>query len=78
MTARRGALTAHPRQRRAALDHALELGANTRVGAFGHASDITRESSRQEFILQARLAKLLHAYLDPAVFWTSLENKPLS
>jgi hypothetical protein len=37
-----------------------------------------RESRREEFILQARLSELLDAYLDPAVFWTSLENKPLS
>ena len=37
-----------------------------------------RESRHEEFVVQAQLAKLLHQYLDPAVFWTSLENKPLS
>jgi hypothetical protein len=38
-----------------------------------------RESQRQEWTEQTRLAEMLGEYLDPAdTFWTSLENKPLS
>jgi hypothetical protein len=38
-----------------------------------------RESRRQEWTEQTRLAEMLDEYLDPAdTFWTSLENKPLS
>jgi hypothetical protein len=38
-----------------------------------------RESRRQEWAEQIRLAEMLDEYLDPAdTFWTSLENKPLS
>jgi hypothetical protein len=38
-----------------------------------------RESQRQEWTEQTRLAEMLDEYLDPAdTFWTSLENKPLS
>jgi hypothetical protein len=38
-----------------------------------------RESRREEWIEQAKLAKLLTEYLDPScTFWTSLENKPIS
>ena len=38
-----------------------------------------RESRRQEWNEQTRLAKLLAGYLNPEnTFWTSLENKPLS
>jgi hypothetical protein len=38
-----------------------------------------RESRRQEFGEQTKLAALLAKYLDPeSTFWTSLENKPIS
>src|SRR6516225_10031263 len=38
-----------------------------------------RESSREEWTEQTRLAGMLATYLDPTcTFWTSLENKPLS
>ena len=38
-----------------------------------------RESRREEWNEQTKLAELLAEYLDPALtFWTSLENKPLS
>jgi hypothetical protein len=38
-----------------------------------------RESRRQEWIEQTKLAEMLEKYLDPAdAFWTSLENKPIS
>ena len=38
-----------------------------------------RESRRQEWTEQIKLAEMLDEYLDPAdTFWTSLENKPLS
>ena len=38
-----------------------------------------RESQRQEWTEQTKLAEVLDEYLDPAdTFWTSLENKPLS
>jgi hypothetical protein len=37
-----------------------------------------RESRREEFVEQAQLAELLNAHLDPTVFWTCLENKPMS
>jgi hypothetical protein len=38
-----------------------------------------RESQRQEWTEQTRLAEMLDEYLDPVdTFWTSLENKPLS
>jgi Holliday junction resolvase-like predicted endonuclease len=38
-----------------------------------------RESRREEFAEQAKLATLLAEHLDPAcTYWTALENKPLS
>jgi hypothetical protein len=38
-----------------------------------------RESRREEFAEQVRLAEMLAAYLDPTcTYWTSLENKPRS
>jgi hypothetical protein len=38
-----------------------------------------RESRREEWAEQTKLAGMLAKYLDPAcTFWTSLENKPLS
>ena len=38
-----------------------------------------RESRREEWTEQTKLAGMLAKYLDPAcTFWTSLENKPLS
>src|SRR5262249_8303348 len=38
-----------------------------------------RESRREEWSEQTRLAALLAKYLDPeSTFWTSLENKPIS
>jgi hypothetical protein len=38
-----------------------------------------RESRRQEWAEQTKLAEMLDKYLDPAdAFWTSLENKPIS
>jgi hypothetical protein len=38
-----------------------------------------RESRRQEWTEQTKLAGLLAKYLDPkSTFWTSLENKPIS
>jgi hypothetical protein len=38
-----------------------------------------RESRKEEFIEQRRLAGLLARHLDPTcTFWTSLENKPIS
>jgi hypothetical protein len=38
-----------------------------------------RESRRQEWNEQTKLAEMLDKYLDPAdTFWTSLENKPIS
>jgi hypothetical protein len=38
-----------------------------------------RESRRQEWTEQTKLAGMLGKYLDPAdTFWTSLENKPIS
>jgi hypothetical protein len=38
-----------------------------------------RESRRQEWAEQTKLAEMLDKYLDPAdTFWTSLENKPIS
>lgn len=37
-----------------------------------------RESSREEFNEQAKLARLLARHLPAGTFWTSLENKPLS
>ena len=38
-----------------------------------------RESRRQEWAEQTKLAEMLDKYLNPAdTFWTSLENKPIS
>ena len=38
-----------------------------------------RESRRQEWAEQIKLAEMLDKYLNPAdTFWTSLENKPIS
>jgi hypothetical protein len=38
-----------------------------------------RESQRQEWTEQTKLAEMLDKYLDPVdTFWTSLENKPIS
>ena len=38
-----------------------------------------RESRRQEWTEQTKLAEMLQKYLDPGdTFWTSLENKPIS
>jgi hypothetical protein len=38
-----------------------------------------RESRREEFAEQARLAEMLAEYLDPkTVFWSALENRPIS
>jgi hypothetical protein len=50
---------------------------NEAAGSF--AAQRRRESQRQEWTEQTRLAEMLDEYLDPAdTFWTSLENKPLS
>jgi hypothetical protein len=47
------------------------------AGSF--AAQRRRESRRQEWAQQAKLAEMLAKYLDPAdTFWTSLENKPIS
>ena len=47
------------------------------AGSF--AAQRRRESRRQEWTEQTKLAGMLDKYLDPAdTFWTSLENKPLS
>jgi hypothetical protein len=50
---------------------------NEAAGSF--AVQRRRESRREEWREQTKLAQLLAEYLDPALtFWTSLENKPLS
>ena len=50
---------------------------NDATGSF--AVQRRRESRREEWSEQTRLAEMLAKYLDPAsTFWTSLENKPLS
>jgi hypothetical protein len=47
------------------------------AGSF--AAQRRRESRRQEWTEQTKLAGMLDKYLDPAdTFWTSLENKPIS
>jgi len=47
------------------------------AGSF--AAQRRRESRRQEWTEQTKLAEMLGEYLDPAdTFWTSLENKPIS
>jgi hypothetical protein len=47
------------------------------AGSF--AAQRRRESRRQEWTEQIKLAEMLDKYLDPAdTFWTSLENKPIS
>jgi hypothetical protein len=47
------------------------------AGSF--AAQRRRESRRQEWTEQTKLAEMLDKYLDPAdTFWTSLENKPIS
>ena len=43
------------------------------------AVELRRESRREEWSAQTKLAEMLDKYLDPAdTLWTSLENKPLS
>ena len=50
---------------------------NEEAGSF--AAQRRRESRRQEWTEQTKLAEMLEKYLDPAnTFWTSLENKPIS
>jgi hypothetical protein len=50
---------------------------NAAAGSF--AAQRRRESRRQEWAEQTKLAEMLDKYLDPAdTFWTSLENKPIS
>ena len=50
---------------------------NGAAGSF--AAQRRRESRREEWNEQTKLAALLTKYLDPTcTFWTSLENKPLS
>jgi hypothetical protein len=47
------------------------------AGSF--AAQRRRESRREEWAEQTKLAEMLDKYLDPAdTFWTSLENKPIS
>jgi hypothetical protein len=48
--------------------------------SFAGTSARWRESRCEEWNEQTRLAELLTKHLDPAapIFWTSLENKPLS
>jgi hypothetical protein len=49
------------------------------TAAESFAAQRRRESQRQEWTEQTRLADMLDKYLDPAdTFWTSLENKPIS
>jgi hypothetical protein len=51
--------------------------ASAAAGSF--AAQRRRESRRQEWTEQTKLAEMLDKYLDPAdTFWTSLENKPIS
>ena len=50
---------------------------NEAAGSF--AVERRRESRREEWTEQTKLAAMLAKYLDPTcTFWTSLENKPLS
>src|SRR6476659_3743922 len=50
---------------------------NEAAGSFS--AQRRRESRREEWSEQTKLARLLTKYLDPTcTFWTSLENKPLS
>jgi hypothetical protein len=50
---------------------------NEAAGSF--ATQRRRESRREEWSEQTKLARLLTKYFDPTcTFWTSLENKPLS
>jgi hypothetical protein len=49
------------------------------TAAESFAAQRRRESRRQEWTEQTKLAEMLDKYLDPAdTFWTSLENKPIS
>jgi hypothetical protein len=49
------------------------------TAAKSFAAQRRRESQRQEWTEQTKLAEMLEKYLDPAdTFWTSLENKPIS
>ena len=49
------------------------------VAAGSFAAQRRRESRREEWTEQTKLAGMLAKYLDPTcTFWTSLENKPLS
>src|SRR5215472_9784087 len=49
------------------------------AAAESFAAQRRRESRREEWREQTKLAGMLAKYLDPATtFWTSLENKPLS
>jgi len=49
------------------------------VAAGSFAAQRRRESRRQEWTEQTKLAGMLDKYLDPTdTFWTSLENKPIS
>jgi hypothetical protein len=53
----------------------MPLGATAK----SFAAQRRRESRREEWTEQTKLAGMLAKYLDPAcTFWTSLENKPLS
>lgn len=49
------------------------------VAAGSFAAQRRRESRREEWTEQTKLAGMLNKYLDPTdTFWTSLENKPIS
>jgi hypothetical protein len=49
------------------------------TAAESFAAQRRRESRRQEWTEQTKLAEMLQKYLDPGdTFWTSLENKPIS
>jgi hypothetical protein len=53
------------------------VGKRAAAGSF--AAQRRRESRRQEWTEQTKLAEMLDKYLDPAdTFRTSLENKPIS
>ena len=54
-------------------------GVSPSAAAESFAVQRRRESRREEWTEQTKLAGMLSKYLDPAcTFWTSLENKPLS
>jgi hypothetical protein len=55
------------------------FGVTESAAAESFAVQRRRESRREEWAEQTKLAGMLAKYLDPAcTFWTSLENKPLS